>query len=117
MRISRGALLRGILGIAISVFAIWVLIRSVDLAAAWSVLRTASPAWIAVMLVTTTVDIGARGARWRALLAPIAPLPYRRGLGGTENRHPPAKKLAAPAGAGSPRPAPRGGGGGGRAAR
>src|SRR3954447_16052047 len=83
MRISRGALLRGILGIAISVFAIWVLIRSVDLAAAWSVLRTASPAWIAVMLVTTTVDIGARGARWRALLAPIAPLPYRRVLGYT----------------------------------
>lgn len=83
MRISRGALLRGILGIAISVFAIWVLIRSVDLAAAWTVLRTASPAWIAVMLVTTTVDIGARGARWRALLAPIAPLPYRRVLGYT----------------------------------
>src|SRR4051795_11720466 len=83
MRISRGALLRGILGIAISVFAIWVLIRSVDLAAAWSVLRTASPAGIAVMLVTTTVDIGARGARWRALLAPIAPLPYRRVLGYT----------------------------------
>src|SRR4051794_32490187 len=83
MRISRGALLRGILGIAISVFAIWVLIRSVDLAAAWTVLRTASPAWIAVMLVTTTVDIGARGARWRALLAPISPLPYRRVLGYT----------------------------------
>ena len=36
-----------------------------------------------VMFVTTTVDIGARGARWRALLAPIAPLPYRRVLGYT----------------------------------
>ena len=35
------------------------------------------------MLVTTTVDVGARGARWRALLAPIAPLPYRRVLGYT----------------------------------
>src|SRR3954470_6621829 len=96
MRISRGALLRGILGIAISVFAIWVLIRSVDLAAAWSVLRTASPAWIAVMLVTTTVDIGARGARWRALLAPIAPLPYRRGLGDTNISYPAHKQLPAP---------------------
>ena len=52
-------------------------------AAAFEVLRTASPAWIAVMLVTTTVDVGARGARWRALLAPIAPLPYRRVLGYT----------------------------------
>ena len=35
------------------------------------------------MLVTATIDIGARGARWRALLAPIAPLPYRRVLGYT----------------------------------
>jgi uncharacterized protein (TIRG00374 family) len=83
MRISRGALLRGTLGIAISVFAIWILIHSVDLDAAFAVLRTASPAWIGVMLVTSTLDIAARGARWRALLAPIAPLPYRRVLGYT----------------------------------
>ena len=33
------------------------------------------------MLVTATIDIAARGARWRALLAPVAPLPYRRVLG------------------------------------
>src|SRR4051794_41218100 len=106
MRISRGALLRGILGIAISVFAIWVLIRSVDLAAAWTVLRTASPAWIAVMLVTTTVDIGARGARWRALLAPIAPLPYRRGPGGAHPRHPPQQPPPPPGRARHPPPPP-----------
>ncbi len=83
MRIGRNALLRGALGIAISLFAIWVLYNSVDFDEAFAVLRTASPAWIAVMLVVTTVDIGARGARWRALLAPIAPLPYRRVLGYT----------------------------------
>ena len=83
MSISRNALLRGTVGIAISVIAIWILIQSVDIAAAFDVLRTASPAWIAVMLVTTTIDVGARGARWRALLAPIAPLPYRRVLGYT----------------------------------
>ncbi len=35
------------------------------------------------MLITCLVDIGARGARWRALLAPIAPLPYRTVLGYT----------------------------------
>ena len=83
MRISRGALLRGTFGIAVSLFAIWILIHSVDLNAAFDVLRTASPAWIAVMLVTTTIDIGARAGRWRALLAPIALLPYRRVLGYT----------------------------------
>jgi hypothetical protein len=80
MRISRNALLRGTIGIAISVAAIWVLIHSVDLDAAFAVLRTASLAWIGVMLVTATIDIAARGARWRTLLAPIAPLRYRRVL-------------------------------------
>jgi glycosyltransferase 2 family protein len=83
VRISRNALLRGALGIAVSVIAIYVLLNSVDVGAAFDVLRTASPAWIAVMLVTTTVDVAARGARWRTLLAPIAPLPYRRVLGYT----------------------------------
>jgi uncharacterized protein (TIRG00374 family) len=83
MRISRNALVRGTIGIAISVAAIWILIHSVDLDAAFAVLRTASLAWIGVMLVTTTIDIGARGARWRTLLAPIAPLRYRRVLGYT----------------------------------
>jgi hypothetical protein len=83
MRISRGALLRATIGIAVSVVALWILVQSVDIPAALDVLRTASLAWIAVMLVTTTVDIGSRGARWRTLLAPIAPLRYRRVLGYT----------------------------------
>ena len=83
MRVSRNALLRGTLGIAVSVFAIWILIHSVDLNAAFAVLRTASPAWIAFMLVTCTIDIAARAARWRTLLAPIAPLPFRHVLGYT----------------------------------
>jgi uncharacterized protein (TIRG00374 family) len=83
MRISRNALLRGTLGIAVSVVAIWILVHSVDVGAAFDVLRTASPLWIVVMLVSTTIDVGSRGARWRTLLAPIAPLPYRRVLGYT----------------------------------
>jgi uncharacterized protein (TIRG00374 family) len=82
-RLSRRSLLRGGLGIAISLVAIWILVRAVDIQAAFEVLRSASPAWIAVMVVTVFVDIGARGARWRALLAPIALLPYRRVLGYT----------------------------------
>ena len=80
MRFSRNALLRGSLGIAVSVVAIWILVHSVDLGAALDVLRTASPAWIGVMFVTATIDIAARGARWRALLVPIRRLPYRRVL-------------------------------------
>ena len=83
MRFGRNALLRGAIGIAVSVLAIYVLLNAVDVNAAFAVLRTASPAWIAVMLVMATIDVAARGARWRALLAPIAPLPYRRVLGYT----------------------------------
>jgi uncharacterized protein (TIRG00374 family) len=83
MGFGRNALLRGAIGIAVSVVAIWVLVNSVDMGAAFAVLRTASPGWIGVMLVASTVDVAARGARWRALLAPIAILPYRRVLGYT----------------------------------
>ena len=72
-RVSRRSLLRGGLGIAISVVAIWLLVRAVDIAAASEVLRTASPAWMAVMVVTVFLDVGARGARWRAFSRPIAP--------------------------------------------
>ena len=60
------------------------MLRSVDLAAAAAAtLRTANPAWIAVMFVTVFLDVGARGGRWKVLLAPIATIPYRRVLGYT----------------------------------
>jgi uncharacterized protein (TIRG00374 family) len=83
MSIGRGALLRGTIGVAISVAAVWILVHSVDVGTALQVLGRASPLWIAVMLVTAVLDISSRGARWRALLAPIAPLPYLRVLGYT----------------------------------
>jgi uncharacterized protein (TIRG00374 family) len=83
MTFSRRAIARSVLGIGVSVVAIWLLFRSVDLAAAGQVLRTADPAWIGVMFVTAFVDVAARGARWQVLLAPIASIPYRRVLGYT----------------------------------
>jgi glycosyltransferase 2 family protein len=81
--ISSKTLLRGALGVAISAVAIWILLRSVDLAKVADALRTASPAWILVMFGMSLVDVGARAARWRILLAPIAAVPYRRVLGYT----------------------------------
>jgi len=83
MTFSRRAIARSVLGVGVSVVAVWLLVRSVDLAAAAQVLRTADPAWIGVMLLTSTTDIAMRGARWRVLLAPIASIPYRRVLGYT----------------------------------
>jgi hypothetical protein len=69
MTISRNALLRGTLGITISVIAIFVLMQSVDLEQALEVLSTASPAWVALMAVLVFLDVATRGARWRAILA------------------------------------------------
>ena len=71
MRFGRRPLARAALGIAISLVASWLVLRSVDLASAADVLRTAIPAWIAVMFVTVFLDVASRGARWRVLLAPI----------------------------------------------
>ena len=83
MTISRNALLRGTLGIAISLIAIFVLLQSVDLEQALEVLATASPAWVALMALLVFLDVGTRGARWRTILAPIKALPLRRVVGYT----------------------------------
>ena len=80
---SRRALLRATLGIGISLIAIWILIQSVDIEAALQVLATADWRWVALMVVTVFIDMAARAARWRVLLAPIKPVPYRRMLGYT----------------------------------
>lgn len=83
MRLDRRTLLRGALGIAVSVVAAWILLRSVDVGAALQTLGRAEPLWVLVMVGTVAIDVGARGARWRALLAPIKRVPYRRMLGYT----------------------------------
>jgi uncharacterized protein (TIRG00374 family) len=81
--VSRRSAIRGLLGIAISVAAGWILLRSVDVGAAVDVLRRANLAAVGLMVATVFIDVAARGARWRALLAPIRRLPYRRVLGYT----------------------------------
>jgi uncharacterized protein (TIRG00374 family) len=83
MRIGRRSLLRATLGLLISGIAIVILIRSVDLEAAFEVLTGADPLWVVVMIVATLLDVGARAARWRALLAPIKVVRYLRVLGYT----------------------------------
>ncbi|HEY7735939.1 MAG TPA: lysylphosphatidylglycerol synthase transmembrane domain-containing protein [Candidatus Limnocylindrales bacterium] len=83
MNRSLGTLARAGLGIAVSVVALYLVLRSVDLARAWEVLRSAAPGWIAVMLLLVLLDVSARGLRWQWLLRPIAHVPYRRVLGYT----------------------------------
>lgn len=83
MRIGSRALVRSALGIGISLVALWLVLRSVDLAAVGAVLAKADPAWIAVLFAAVFIDVGMRAARWRVLLTPIVAMPYRRVLGYT----------------------------------
>ena len=69
---------RTVLGLAISLVALFLVFRTVDLGAALAILRTASPAWIAVMFVAMLADIGVRALRWQVILAPVARVRYLR---------------------------------------
>lgn len=73
----RGGLGRAILGIAISLIALVLVVRNVDVAAAWEVMRTAQPQWVALLVTFILGDIALRAVRWRALLAPVAVVPLR----------------------------------------
>jgi uncharacterized protein (TIRG00374 family) len=77
VRLLRGGLGRAALGITISVIALLLVVRTVDVAAAWQTLKTANPTWVALLIGFVAVDIALRGVRWQLLLRPLAPLPYR----------------------------------------
>jgi uncharacterized protein (TIRG00374 family) len=83
MTLSRRSLLRAALGIGVSLLALWVLFRSVDIGAALDVLAGADLRWVALMTATAFVDVAARAARWRWLLRPIKVVRYLRMLGYT----------------------------------
>ncbi len=66
---------RALLGLAISAVAIVLVVRQVDLAAVWAVLREAIPAFVAATVACVILDVALRSLRWRGLLGPIARLP------------------------------------------
>ncbi len=80
---NRRVAIRGILGIGISVVALWILLQTVDVREAIDVLRQADLAIVALMAVSVVLDVAFRGARWRALLMPIKRVAYPRVLGYT----------------------------------
>ena len=71
MRVAPKTLLRGIVGIAVSVIAVLLVLGSVDVAGTADALRMASPAWLAIVGGLVAIDILLRAVRWRQLLAPI----------------------------------------------
>jgi len=78
---SARAVARAILGSAVSVVALALVLRSVDLERTVDVLRSAAPGWIAVAAGFITADVLVRAVRWRRLLAPIRAVGYRPMLG------------------------------------
>jgi uncharacterized protein (TIRG00374 family) len=74
--VPRISLLRAGIGVAISLVALWLVLRSVDLAATAEALRSADWRWVAVLIGFICIDLSVRSLRWQRLLAPIAHVPY-----------------------------------------
>ena len=68
----RGGLGRSAIGFAISVVALALVLRSVDVGAAWATLTTARREWVALLVVFVIGDVLLRAVRWRVLLTPLA---------------------------------------------
>jgi glycosyltransferase 2 family protein len=79
--VPRNFLVRAVAGVAVSLVALWLVLRSVDLQETADVLRTADWRWIGVLAVFLCIDLAVRTLRWQRLLAPIAHVPYRHTLG------------------------------------
>jgi glycosyltransferase 2 family protein len=73
---QRNALLRGGIGAAISVVAIWLVLRSVDLGQTVEILRAADLRWILLVAVFVMADLLTRALRWQRLVAPIGHVGY-----------------------------------------
>ena len=78
--VSRRGFGRAVIGIGISIVALFLVVRSVDLAATWNTIITAQPQWILAMVAFMVIDIGLRALRWRVLLRPVADVPFRHTL-------------------------------------
>jgi glycosyltransferase 2 family protein len=74
--LRRNALLRGGVGAAISVVAIWLVLRSVDVGQTVEILRAADLGWIVLVAAFVVVDLLMRGLRWQRLVAPIGHVGY-----------------------------------------
>ena len=76
MRLLRSPVVRGAVGIVISIVALVLATSGVDLQRTADVIAGASPAWIAALLALVLADVAARGLRWQALVRPIKPVPF-----------------------------------------
>jgi glycosyltransferase 2 family protein len=76
-----GPILRAVIGGAISIAALWFVLRGTDLARTGDVLRAADLRWIGFGAILMCLDLGFRALRWQRLLRPIAAIRYLPMLG------------------------------------
>lgn len=76
-----GPLVRAIVGIAISIAALWFVLRGVDLARTAEILGRADLRWVAFAAGLMSLDLACRAFRWQRLLRPIAIVRYPPMLG------------------------------------
>lgn len=65
---------RALVGLGVSAVAIVLVVRQVDIAAAWEVLQGALPVFVAATVACIVLDVTLRALRWRGLLVPLARL-------------------------------------------
>jgi uncharacterized protein (TIRG00374 family) len=76
-----GTVLRAVVGAAISIVALWLVLRGVDLAKTGEVLARADLRWIGLAAAFLSTDLALRALRWQRLLRPIAKVRYLPMLG------------------------------------
>jgi uncharacterized protein (TIRG00374 family) len=79
--VTRRQALRGAIGIAVSVVALALVLRTVDLAETWEVVRAADRGWLGLMVGFLVVDVLLRAIRWQRLIAPIRHVGFLATLG------------------------------------
>jgi uncharacterized protein (TIRG00374 family) len=76
-----GTFIRAFIGAAISIVALWFVLRGVDLARTADVLARADLRWIGLAAIFSSSDLALRALRWQRLLRPIASVRYLHMLG------------------------------------
>jgi uncharacterized protein (TIRG00374 family) len=69
---QRGTFVRAVVGIGISIVALAIVLRSVDIGRTVEVLRQADLRWVLFGASLSTADLAFRGLRWQRLIRPIA---------------------------------------------
>jgi uncharacterized protein (TIRG00374 family) len=67
----RRSMVRGGIGVAVSVLALALVLRQVDVAAVARVLGQATPGWVLAVAICIALDVACRTIRWQGLLDPI----------------------------------------------